>query len=282
MSGKRTNGEGSIYAYRNGFAAYVWVSTPQGRRQRKFVYGKTKEIVHERWLDLHQRSRRGPVVTRMPTVAGYLDLWLKDVVIPNLAPATASNYKMFTRLYVIPDFGPRKLDKLSVRDVQRWMNDLKTRCQCCSQGKDVARSKPKCCAIGKCCQQVASAWTIHQAWTVLCSALSNAVRDELVTRNVAALVRVPVPRPRKARPWDVEEARRFLESARQNDDPHYCAFVLILVLGLRRGEVLGLGWNEVDLAASEVHIAWQIQRIQGSLIRRETKTAASDGAAPAP
>ena len=224
MSGKRTNGEGSIYAYRNGFAAYVWVSTPQGRRQRKFVYGKTKEIVHERWLDLHQRSRRGPVVTRMPTVAGYLDLWLKDVVIPNLAPATASNYKMFTRLYVIPDFGPRKLDKLGVRDVQTWLNELKvTGCQCCTQGKDAARDRsPRCCAKrGLCCRQVASDWTVHQAWTILRSALSAAQREEIVHRNVAALVRLPVPRTDPGQPliWSVDQARQFLESAHAGRRP---------------------------------------------------------------
>ena len=40
-SSKRANGEGSIYPYRNGFAAYAWVNTPDGKRKRKYVYGNT-------------------------------------------------------------------------------------------------------------------------------------------------------------------------------------------------------------------------------------------------
>jgi GNAT superfamily N-acetyltransferase len=64
---------------------------------------------------------------------------------------------------------------------------------------------------------------------------------------VAALVKVPVPRAHRAPVWTVEEARAFLESARTANDPFYAAYVLMLVLGLRRGEMFGLAWSEVDL-----------------------------------
>ena len=56
---------------------------------------------------------------------------------------------------------------------------------------------------------------------------------------VAALVKSPKQRRRKIVPWSSEEARRFLESARADDDPLYAAYVLVLVLGMRKGEVLG-------------------------------------------
>ena len=46
----RANGEGSIYPYKNGYAAYVWVTTPTGDRKRKYVYGQTRELVHDKWL----------------------------------------------------------------------------------------------------------------------------------------------------------------------------------------------------------------------------------------
>ena len=285
MSGKRANGEGSIFPYRNGgYAAYVWVTTPAGRRQRKYVYGKTREIVHDKWLKLHQQSARGPVVTAVPKLSAYLADWLRDVVQPGLAPATAANYEMFVRLYITPDLGKRPVDKLTIREVQTWLNGLRVRCTCCTQGKDARRAEDKrrCCAVGKCCRQLPSEWTVHQAWTVLCSGLSNAVRDEVVPRNVASLVRVPVPRTRKPRPWTVDEARRFLESARNGRDPLYVAYALILTLGLRRGEVLGLSWDDVDLEATELVISWQLQRVKGSLLRRQTKTASSDAPLPLP
>ena len=121
----RANGEGSIYAYRNGYAAYAWVTTPAGLRQRKYVYGQTREMVHAKWLDLHRQAARGPVASRVPTLDAYLSYWLTQIVKPNLAPATASSYDMFARLYIRPGLGDRRLDKLSVRDVQTWLGQLR-------------------------------------------------------------------------------------------------------------------------------------------------------------
>jgi hypothetical protein len=91
----------------------------------------------------------------------------------------------------------------------------------CAQEKDARRDEPKCCAAGHCCGQIASERTVRDAWTVLRTALGNAVRDEILARNVAALLRVKKARTRKPRPWTVEEARKFLESARTDGDPLY-------------------------------------------------------------
>jgi integrase len=129
---------------------------------------------------------------------------------------------------------------------------------------------------------VASDRTIRDAWATLRIALGNAVREELLSRNVAGLVRVSKARSRKPKPWSVEEARRFLESACRDGEPFYVAYVLVLVLGLRRGEALGLAWDDVDLEAAEVYVSWQVQRIGGQLVRRQTKTEASDAPLPLP
>ena len=280
----RANGEGSIFPYRAGFAAYSWVTRPDGTRTRKYVYGKTRESVHDKWLALQQQARRGPVATTVPTVAAYLEYWLRDVVNPNLAPSTCANYEMFVRLYIVPALGDRRLDKLSVRDIQSWLNWLRQQCQCCVQGKDTARppGRRRCCATGHCCRQTVSDRTARDAWTALRNALNNAVREETLTRNAAALVRVSKPRARKTKPWSVDEARRFLESARAAGDPLYAAYVLILVLGLRRGEVLGLRWEDVDLDAGEVTVGYQLQRVNRQLLHRQTKTEASDAVLPLP
>ncbi|HZA31520.1 MAG TPA: hypothetical protein VE462_08395 [Propionibacteriaceae bacterium] len=83
-------------------------------------------------------------------------------------------------------------------------------------------------------------------------------------------------------PWSSEEARRFLESARADRDVMYAAYVLILVLGLRKGEVLGLRWEAVDLGGRELVIDHQVQRVRRELLYRETKTDASDATLPMP
>src|ERR1044071_164337 len=101
----RQNGEGSIFPYRNGFAAYVWVTKPDGRRGRKWIYGQTREEVHDKWIGLHSPAQAGPVATRVPTVGEYVQSWLADVVKPNLAPLTYATYETFSRLYIIPGVG---------------------------------------------------------------------------------------------------------------------------------------------------------------------------------
>ena len=88
---RRANGEGSIYPYRNGWAAHVWITTPAGRRQRKSVYGKTRQEVHTKWLRLHEQARRGPVAPVSPRLRDFLRRWLRETVKPNLSPATAED-----------------------------------------------------------------------------------------------------------------------------------------------------------------------------------------------
>jgi integrase len=106
--------------------------------------------------------------------------------------------------------------------------------------------------------------------------------EELIEKNVAVLVKSPKQRKRKVVPWSSEEARRFLESARNDNDPLYAAYVLVLILGMRKGEVLGLTWDAVDLDIQELIIDFQLQRVRRALLRRQTKTDASDASLPIP
>lgn len=129
---------------------------------------------------------------------------------------------------------------------------------------------------------MASERTIRDAWTILCSALTNAVTEELIPRNIASLLHVSNPRKRRVKPWTAEEARQFLESARREHDPLYAAYVLVLVLGLRKREVIGLPWSAVDLDRAELDVSWQLQRVRGQLPHRETKSEASEATLPLP
>jgi integrase len=283
----RANGEGSIYPYKNGYAAYSWVTTPEGTRRRKYVYGKTREEVHGKWLKLQVASKAGAVPTRSQTVGDYLTYWIAEVITEaaGYAPHTVDSYSTHVRLYLIPGLGKHRLDRMSVRQVRTWLTGLRSTCQCCAQEKDAKRAagKRKCCAIGRCCESRLSERTVHDVLMVLRAALANAVREEFITKNVAALVRVSKPRKsRKVKPWSVDEARQFLESAQNAEDTLYAAFVLILVLGLRKGEVLGLAWERIDLDRGELFISEQIQRIDGKLLRRQVKTEASEAPLPLP
>lgn len=289
----RANGEGSIFPYRNGYAAYVWVTTPTGEKTKKWAYGKTRDAVYEKYIKLQNEARRGPVATTVPTLSQFLTYWLKEVVVePDFAPLTIATYETFVRLYILPELGKKRLDKLTVRDIRTWLNKIRKLCQCCAQGKDAARApaKQKCCAVGTCCEQTASEGTAQDALKILRSALTTAVSEDLLTKNVAKTLRLPKPKPakRKAKAWSVEEAKQFLEASRGGDDPLYAAYVLILVLGLRKGEVLGLTWEFIDLKAEEggdegeLFVGEQLQRVRRRLLRREVKTETSEAGLPLP
>ena len=87
---------------------------------------------------------------------------------------------------------------------------------------------------------------------------------------------------RQRQTWTVDDARWFLESVWYAGEALYAAFVLVLVLGLRRGEVLGLAWNQVDLDDAELYVGEHLQRVRGQLVRREVKTETSEAPMPLP
>ncbi|MFI6321565.1 tyrosine recombinase XerC [Nonomuraea sp. NPDC050556] len=284
----RANKEGSVFPYKNGWAGYVWVTTPDGDQKRKWAYGKTREETHEKWLKLHDQASKGPVPTKHEAVAAFLKRWLREMIEPNLEPTTYATYETLSRLYLIPGIGKKRLDKLTVRDVQTWLNTLTKLCTCCDQKKDHNRpaNKQKCCAKDACCQDTPSRGTIASIRRILRSALSNAIREELITKNVASLTVLPNPskvtkKPRQHTTWSVDEARRFLEYLRSVDDPLFAAYVLVLLLGLRRGEVLGLVWSSIDFDGEELTIDHQLTRVGGRLLHRDnTKTEGSTAVLP--
>lgn len=286
MPAKRTrhNGEGSIYPYRNGWAAFVWVEKPDGTRDRKYVYGKDRETVHDKWIKLHEQARQGPVATKSMTVGKFVAYWLEEIVRPNLSPGTYVTYEGACRNYIVPGLGVKRLDRLRNTDVQTWLNAVRRSCQCCAQGKDKQRpaAKQRCCAFGKCCNALPSATSVVGLRRILRAILTCAIDADLITQNVAKRVKLPTTRKPKRTSWSVAEARQFLEYANVEDERFYLAYVLLLVLGLRKGEILGLAWGQIDLEAAELTPNFQIQRVGKQLLRREVKTETSEQPLPLP
>jgi integrase len=281
----RARGEGSIYRRRDGrYAGYVWITTLSGERRRKYVYGATRAEVHARWIDLHHTAARHRLATRSPRLTDYLNQWLREVIAPFAKPKTTETYTATVARYITPYLGNHRLDALTVADVRRWLHRLATGCQCCLQGKDAARppARQLCCALGRCCGQRLARRTVLDARAVLRSALNEAVAVRLINQNPAASVRLAPARPRRMTAWTVEQARQFLASARDDADPHYAGYVLLLCLGLRRGELLALHWSDVDLDTATVQIHRELQRIGGRLLLSETKTLDSDAGLPLP
>jgi integrase len=90
--------------------------------------------------------------------------------------------------------------------------------------------------------------------------LSEAMREKLIERNVATVVRPPSVERVEVRPWSTEEASRFL--AATADHRLYALFAVGVALGLRKGELLALGWDDVDLKLGVLRVRQNVQRLR--------------------
>lgn len=124
---------------------------------------------------------------------------------------------------------------------------------------------------------------IQASRDALGAALTHAVAEVEIGKNVASpVVKAPEPRRRRIKPWSVAEAGQFLADAAAREDHIFAAWVLVLTLGLRRGEVLGLTWKFIDFETGELYVDHQIQRAGRQILHRETKTEDSDDFLPLP
>jgi integrase len=230
---RRGNGEGSIFHHER-LNRWCAVITVDGRR--KYLYARTRQEVAQKLAQALEARARGTLVTAPQQPLGaYLDQWLRDSVKPRVRPWTYKGYEVLVRIHIVPALGKVPLQKLTPQHVQQLVNR-----------KIEGGLSPR---------------TAGYMLGTLRTALNEAMRWGLVSRNVAALV----PRPRVERfeiqPLTREEARRFLDVARE--DRLGALYSVALTMGLRQGEALGLRWEDVDLEAGLLHIRFQLQRIEG-------------------
>ncbi len=183
---RRGRREGSIYERADGrWAAAVDLGYQEGRRVRKTVYGATRKEVAARLNVALGKVERGGLVNTDDriTVGKHLDVWLQNL---SVRPRTLRQYKQVARLYVVPAVGAIRLTQLQPDDVRAMVRGVEER--------------------------GLSARTATLARDVLRIALSQAVADELVGRNVAQLVRRPKATRRDGDTLSADEARILLDA----------------------------------------------------------------------
>jgi integrase len=241
---RNPNGAGTITKRKDGrYQAAVYVLQPDGTRARKFAYGKTWAECDAKRRELLDKVDQGvPVPTKSAKLSEWLPYWLDHIIKPRRKRTTYAKYEVHVRLYLVPMLGTKRLESLSVADVRRFLVQL---------------------------EKKTTAATAKESHRVLRTALTAACREELVMRNVATLVEPPSVDARDLSPWSLEETLDFLTAARK--DPLYAAFVLAIALGFRRGEVVGLRWENLDLDNREIRVRTQRQRVRGEVYEDDPK-----------
>src|SRR5262249_9776373 len=157
------------------------------RRKRKYLYGKTYEDVRQRLSRTVSDRDQGVVVpTERQTVGDFLTRWLADVVEGTRRPSTHRSYEQYIRLHIVPIVGKKQLAKLTAQDVQALLKNRR--------------------------DSGLAARTVRYVYTVLHLALDQAVKWQLIPRNVADFVDKPKTTRFEGRWLNDDEARRFLDT----------------------------------------------------------------------
>jgi len=218
--GRRGNNEGSISRRKDGrWMGRYTVHTADGTKQRA-VYGKTREEVSQK-LTKAMADRDGGIVydAGKQTVGEYLTRWLADSVKDSVRQRTYERYESIVRVHLVPAIGSIKLKALTPAHVRGLYRDR--------------------------LDGGLSAQSVLHIHRTLYSGLKQAVSDGLTPRNAAATVRPPRPRKEEIRPLCREQVRTFLEAV--SGDRLEALYVVAVTAGLRRGELQGLKWDDVDL-----------------------------------
>lgn len=288
---KRTRGNREGKPYKRGDGTWVakayW---PNGRT--KYCYGKNaKEAKEKRETFYRELEEGGPItVGRGITVERYLRQWLDETLAQRVAagvisPSTRDSYRDNAEKHIIPELGKIPLTKLAPAHLRPWLLKLQSK----PSGRQRKRLRPGETELPP--PELLKPRTVAYCHAILRKALADALRDELVKRNVAKLVDPPVVTREEAQPPTREEARRILEAA--VGDRLWAYWLTVLALGLRRGEGLGLRWEGIDFEAGTIRLEESVQRLRGErdpetgrrkgqLVRKGLKTAASKATMAAP
>ena len=237
---RRANGEGTIYKRQGGrLAAQVYVTLPDGSRKRQRILGRKGESyssVHNRLAKIKEQERKKiPFGKKRWTVGEWLDHWLLDILpTKKTRRKTIIGYERDVELYIKPNLGNKRLEELSVSDVQSMLDKLN------EEGRGIR--------------------TLHKIRATLSSALGRAMKEELIFRNVAATRLIDLPKYKSAPKvlWTSEQQTQFIEAAKKH--PWYIGFLGALTYGLREGEILGLRWVDFDIKNNTFIVRQQIQR----------------------
>ena len=200
--------------------------TKKRKRSKRVVEGNAKEAraVLE---DLKKEVRYGVAIGHGLTVDAFLDKWLEVYVRPKLAAKTVYSYEQLMRLHIRPYLGTVKLEELNPLILQRHINKL----------TKVGRKDGR--------EGNLSFRTVQYVHRVLHKALDSATKWQLLSRNPADAVELPSKPPKMAiEPLDEIQAAALIQAAA--DTPYYGPIVMALLTGLRRGEILGLRWQDIQ------------------------------------
>jgi len=225
-----------------------------GKRLRHFESVKgNKKVAEQRLHELLRTIERNAYVkpTRV-TVADFLEEWLQDYAKANTAPRTYERYEEIVRGHLTPALGSLPLLALQPHHIQKYYS------QALQSGRRDGKGG-------------LSALTVHKHHRLLYESLRYGVRQGILVRNPAEAVTPPHGQSKELAIVGASRLHLILEAAKES--PYYAVFFTKAYTGLRRGELLGLRWGDINLDKATLSVVQTLQQLRnGEYIFREPKS----------
>jgi len=241
----RGNGEGTICKRGDDSwcaAITVGVNPDSGKPIRKYFYGKTRPEVAKKLTKALNDLENGVLnIGKDLTFGQWLDVWFKDYAKPNVRAITWSKYEMLIKLHIKPDLEKIQLSKLKPNNIQQLYNNKLKKGRVDKKGGLSRRS-------------------VELIHVIIHSSLKQAIKENLIIRNVSDSTKLPSKVKKEVKILSQEDQDKFI--AELLKEKLGMAFLLDIFTGLRRGELLGLKWEDVDFNEKQITIKRSLQRVK--------------------
>lgn len=261
MAKRRANGEGSIRKRKDGRweGRYTAGRDPQtGKPIYKNVLGKTQGEVKEKLKQIIEDTKGLDIIRAGEyTLGQWMEVWFEDYAMLKVRPSSHQTYRGYIDHHIKPHIGNIPLAQLTTLDLQRLYRKL------LGNGR-VERLESKKQPIGL------SAKTVRNIHQILSSALNFAKRQRLIVNDPADGCALPRLERKEMKTLTKEQLAAFFREARETGV--FEMYYVELATGLRRGELLGLKWEDIDLERGNLRVRRQVARINGEVIEAPLKT----------
>lgn len=223
------------------------LNKPATKRQaEELLVKKLREVQEGTYIEPHEM-----------TIKELLDQWLEVYAKANLRPTTYTKYKRHITNHIIPAIGSIEIAKIKPLHIEKLLVSKRTGGRL--DGKEGGLSSS----------------TIMDLYKILSGVFQSAVKWELVQRNIMDAVAPPKQEKSALKVWNPEQVKWFLSYLR--DHRLYPFYSIALSTGMRRGELLGLRWQDIDWDNQRLAISQTLVVVNGRLQLSKGKTRGSHG-----
>ena len=261
MAKRRSNGEGNIRKRKDGRweGRYTAGRDPvSGKQIFKNVLGKTQAEVKEKLQKaLAQAGKIDFTKTGKYTVTMWMNEWFENVAQIKVRPSSHQTYRGYIDHHITPNIGNIPLEKLTTMDLQKLYRKLLNKGRV---DRVEAKQQPK----------GLSAKTVRNINQVISSAMDFAVAQKIIPENPCKAVALPKVEHKEMQTIPAEQLQAFLQEAKTTGV--YEMYYIELATGLRRGELLGLKWTDIDWKNGIIKVRRQVARVDGQIVDAPLKT----------